>query len=137
MTTRGIEKKFKEKEDLKKDLIYACDLFGWDENNEFDSIVHAKNFLRACKRFNEVNFYDFSFFLKNTLIPIIEENSALKITEKEDKKVRVQRVYNSIELYAKYVQEGKSRGLKGYEGQETIDYANIVMREIKEFLPVS
>jgi hypothetical protein len=118
-------------EKLERDLEEACGMFGWEENDDFDRAIHAKNFIKACilKKVDPSNpEYNFKH-----IINLIERNPLLKKWEESHpRNLATERVYDSINDYLQFMKEGK---LSGIERHNTTYYACEVMNRLNEFIP--
>jgi hypothetical protein len=114
----------------KRELEEACGMFGWDEHDEIDSVLHAKNFLRACINVDNLDAYDSQYNFGDVIF-LIKENKYLKNAEEEDKVSPVKRVKELIEAYVKRVENKELNGLSGYN---IVNYAKTITARIEKFI---
>jgi hypothetical protein len=118
-------------EKLEKALEEACGMFGWEENDDVDRALHAKNFLKACmlKKVDPSNpEYNFQH-----IVNLIERNPILKkLEESRYENWATKKVYDSINDYLQLMKKGKLSGIEGYN---TTYYACEVMNRLNEFIP--
>jgi hypothetical protein len=124
-------RKIKLREKAERNLEEACGMFGWDEYDNVDRAIHAKNFIKACiLREVEANNPEYNF---KHIINLIENNPILKKREESHYgNWSIENVYNSINIYINLMQEGKLSGIVGYNAEL---YSKEIAKRIKTFIP--
>jgi hypothetical protein len=133
LTKKAVAEQAKREREIKQaknDLESACGMFGWDEHDDIDRALHAKNFLGACINLEHLDVYDSQYNFGDAIF-LIKENGYLKKAEEKDKISPVKRVRDSIEIYVKCIEKEELSGLSGYN---TIDYSKTITARIEKFI---
>jgi len=105
---------------IKKDLEDACGIIGWDEKDDFDRALHAKNFIRAYRNADKVDSLDFELIAARVAKNRITTTPLIKL-------------YKSIEIYINTLNTRELKELNGNK-EETLEYACYIKDHLMDLL---
>lgn len=105
-------------ERAKRNLEEACSMFGWEEHDDFDRALHAKNFLKVYRETEKLKISGF----EDVILQAFKGNYPLSLLRK---------VENSIGCYLSLLLNDKLKPLK--EGkEETLEYSAKIKEAIHQ-----